>query len=147
MKIGELLRSIADVADEMEDDVATGHAEPEVPAEPVDVEIVDVEPEVQIEPEPVEVDMSTPTDAEATAPEGTATDNGIMVPPLQQKHELLKKATGLNNYSDTFADEEPKSTEEEAIDIIKKLAGIKDEGDPAEMPILSISHDFEPIDD
>jgi hypothetical protein len=44
-------------------------------------------------------------------------DNPVMVPPLQAKLELLKKATGVDNvYSNNGSDE---------LDDIKKLTGIK----------------------
>jgi hypothetical protein len=41
---------------------------------------------------------------------------GVMVPPLQQKLELLKKATGVDNVYDDDHDE---------LDDIKKLTGIQ----------------------
>jgi hypothetical protein len=44
-------------------------------------------------------------------------DNPVMIPPLQQKLELLKKATGVDNVYDS---EEP-----DELDDIKKLTGIK----------------------
>jgi len=48
---------------------------------------------------------------------GGDTDTTKMIPPLQQKLELLKKATGVDNVYDS---EEP-----DELDDIKKLTGIK----------------------
>ena len=42
---------------------------------------------------------------------------GVMIPPLQQKLELLKKATGVDNVYDVEGHDE--------LDDIKKLTGIK----------------------
>jgi hypothetical protein len=44
-------------------------------------------------------------------------DNPVMIPPLQQKLEILKKATGINNAFDNQGSDE--------LDDIKKLTGIK----------------------
>jgi hypothetical protein len=49
--------------------------------------------------------------------QGGDTDTTKMVPPLQAKLELLKKATGVDNVYDS---EEP-----DELDDIKKLTGIK----------------------
>ena len=51
-----------------------------------------------------------------TAPESNTTDElGTMVPPLQQKIELLKKSQGIDNIYDQQADE---------LDQVKKNAGL-----------------------
>jgi hypothetical protein len=50
-------------------------------------------------------------------PEPELDDKPVMVPPLQQKLELLKKASGVDNVYDS---EEP-----DELDDIKKLTGIK----------------------
>jgi hypothetical protein len=41
---------------------------------------------------------------------------GVMIPPLQQKLEILKKSVGMDNAMDSGSDE---------LDDIKKLTGIK----------------------
>jgi hypothetical protein len=43
--------------------------------------------------------------------------NGVMIPPLQQKLEILKKSAGIDNAFDNNGPEE--------LDDIKKLTGIK----------------------
>jgi hypothetical protein len=55
------------------------------------------------------------------APEPEMADEPLMVPPLQQKHELLKKVAGVNNTYDqeTASDQQP-----DDLDRMKKMAGI-----------------------
>ena len=55
------------------------------------------------------------------APEPEMADEPLMVPPLQQKHELLKKVAGVENAYDQEAgsDQEP-----DDLDRMKKMAGI-----------------------
>jgi hypothetical protein len=74
MKIGELLRQIADIADAQ--DVESGN----------DADTV-----------------TTPSDLNAQADEYGDSPDEVYVGPLQQKHELLKKATGVENNVDQFA--------------------------------------------
>jgi len=57
--------------------------------------------------EPVEVDNTDTADTET------------MVAPLQQKHELLKKAAGVDSYYDDEGAEES-----DPLDILKKNAGM-----------------------
>lgn len=57
---------------------------------------------------------------EPTEPE--LDDNPIMVPPLQQKVELLKKSVGVDNFFDK--DTEANSTQPTDLDRMKKMAGI-----------------------
>jgi len=45
---------------------------------------------------------------------------GVMVPPLQQKIELLKKVAGVDSMYDDSAEEQP----EDELSIIKRNAGI-----------------------
>lgn len=59
-------------------------------------------------------------------------DTGTMIPPLQQKMELHKKAHGLDNVYDQTNGEEP-----DELDVIKRNAGIAsittpDEDEPFE---------------
>jgi hypothetical protein len=55
------------------------------------------------------------------APEPEMADEPLMVPPLQQKHELLKKVAGVENAYDQEAgsDQQP-----DDLDRMKKMAGI-----------------------
>jgi len=64
-----------------------------------------------------------------------STETETMVPPLQQKHELLKMATGVENNVDDFADDECESEQDPDIDeleMIKKMAGIGQEQGPTD---------------
>jgi hypothetical protein len=59
------------------------------------------------------------------APEPELSDEPLMVPPLQQKHELLKKVAGVDN---TYGnDEEPEQGDE--LGRMRKMAGIVTAGD------------------
>jgi hypothetical protein len=59
------------------------------------------------------------------APEPELSDEPLMVPPLQQKHELLKKVAGVDN---TYGNgEEPKQGDE--LGRMRKMAGIVVAGD------------------
>ena len=64
------------------------------------------------------------------APEPEIADEPLMVPPLQQKHELLKKVAGVDNAYDQEAgcDQQP-----DDLDRIKKMAGIVIAGDENEV--------------
>jgi hypothetical protein len=59
-------------------------------------------------------------------PEQDTGDDGKMVPPLQQKHELLKKVAGVDNEYDREAEcgDQP-----DELDRMKKMAGIVIAGD------------------
>jgi hypothetical protein len=65
-------------------------------------------------------------------PENDTGDNDKMVPPLQQKHELLKKVAGVDNEYDRAeadcGDEEP-----DELNRMKKMAGIVIAGDENEI--------------
>jgi hypothetical protein len=59
------------------------------------------------------------------APEPELSDEPLMVPPLQQKHELLKKVAGVDN---TYGnDDQPEQGNE--LDRMRKMAGIVVAGD------------------
>jgi len=62
----------------------------------------------------------------AQAAEPELDDEPVMVPPLQQKHELLKKVAGVENAYDNEAgnDQQP-----DDLDRMKKMAGIVVAGD------------------
>lgn len=59
------------------------------------------------------------------APEQDTGDNDKMVPPLQQKHELLKKVAGVDNEYDREGGEQ----QPDELDRMKKMAGIVIAGD------------------
>jgi hypothetical protein len=59
------------------------------------------------------------------APEPELSDEPLMVPPLQQKHELLKKVAGVDN---TYGnDDQPQQGDE--LGRMRKMAGIVTAGD------------------
>jgi hypothetical protein len=64
------------------------------------------------------------------APEPELSDEPLMVPPLQQKHELLKKVAGVDNAYDQEAgsDQQP-----DDLARMKKMAGIVMAGDENEV--------------
>jgi len=78
-------------------------------------DIMDCENDSQDEPELLDVTTVTP---DLTPDNDDITDDNTMVPPLQQKHELLKKASGVNNNTEEF--EQP-DTE---MNMLKSLAGL-----------------------
>ena len=55
-------------------------------------------------------------------PEPEMADEPVMVPPLQQKHELLKKVAGVDNAYDQAGDTDSNNPDE--LDRMKKMAGI-----------------------
>ena len=77
MNVGEILRKVADIADEIEQTA-----------------------------QPEQAVAATITQAEVQVDNTDGTDPNVMVSPLQQEHELLKKATGVENNVDVFAAEE-----------------------------------------
>ena len=108
MKAAEILRKLADVIDQHS-------TEGDRPTNSV--------PHAELEP--IEVDNTDHT------------ETSVMVPPLQQKIELLKKATGVESHYD---DEEGCGCEEpDELEVIKQHAGIK----PV---VLQIASDDEPMD-
>lgn len=64
------------------------------------------------------------------APEPEMADQPLMVPPLQQKHELLKKVAGVDNAYDREAD---CAQQPDELDRMKKMAGIVMAGDENEI--------------
>lgn len=55
-------------------------------------------------------------------PEPDLEDEPIMVPPLQQKHELLKKVVGVDNAYDQEGNSDQENPDD--LDRMKKMAGI-----------------------
>ena len=93
MKVADLLRKLADVISAAESGEQVGHEE-HVPQNVNTVEL-----------EPVDADNDDHS------------DGNVFVPPLQQKLELLKKATGVDS---VYGNEE----DPDELDDIKKNAGI-----------------------
>ena len=126
MKIGEILRKIADAVD-AEEGITTQAADPRLQNQ---AELV------AIAQEPVEVVANV--EAEKPSPNGrTVSGNDkepeeLFLPPLQQKQELLKKAVGVENIYDDgrpgdASDENaeaPTPEEEDLLDKIKRMAGV-----------------------
>jgi hypothetical protein len=126
MKIGEILRKIADAVD-ADEGITTQAADPRLqnPAELV-----------AIAQEPVEVVANVETDK--PSPNGTTAagndrePDDLFIPPLQQKQELLKKAVGVENIYDDgrpgdASDENaeaPTPEEEDLLQRIKRMAGV-----------------------
>jgi hypothetical protein len=117
MKTAEILRSLANLID----------AEEQAAQQPV-------QPQVVVQPPPVVVNINnsekvTKSAATAEPAEEPVSDNlGVMVPPLQQKIELMKKSAGV----ESAYDQDP---EEDELDILKRQAGIialVDEDEPFE---------------
>jgi hypothetical protein len=126
MKIGEILRKIADAVD-AEEGITTQAADPRLQNQ---AELV------AIAQEPVEVVANA--EVEKPSPNGrTASGNDkepeeLFLPPLQQKQELLKKAVGVENIYDDgrpgdASDENaeaPTPEEEDLLQRIKRMAGV-----------------------
>jgi hypothetical protein len=126
MKIGEILRKIADAVD-AEEGITTQAADPRLQNQ---AELI------AIPQEPVEVVANA--EVEKPSPNGkTPAGNDkepeeLFIPPLQQKQELLKKAVGVENIYDDgrpgdASDENaeaPTPEEEDLLDKIKRMAGV-----------------------
>ena len=124
MQIADILRKIADIADQQQD-----------PGQP--------DEKIQNPAELGPIKTGLPVDN----PDNTdqAVDDKDMVPPLQLKLELLKRAVGVDNiYDDERADEthDTADTGADELDIIKKNAGIAPQA-----VIISAAGDDDPFDD
>jgi len=62
-------------------------------------------------------------------PEQDTGDDDKMIPPLQQKHELLKKVAGVDNEYDRESAVDCDGAEPDELDRMKKMAGIMIAGD------------------
>ena len=126
MKIGEILRKIADAVD-AEEGITTQAADPRLQNQ---AELV------AIAQEPVEVVANA--EVEKPSPNGTTASGNdrepeeLFIPPLQQKQELLKKAVGVENIYDDGRPgdagdenaEAPTPEEEDLLQRIKRMAGV-----------------------
>jgi len=120
MKVGEILRQVADQIDAKEAEVSADklmrqshEMAQQANAMAQNAANQAMDQSVDLAPEPEEVDVENID----------CTDTETMVPPLQQKHELLKKATGVENNVDDFADE-CECGEVDELEMMKKMAGI-----------------------
>lgn len=126
MQIGEILRKLADIVDKSSD-----------PGQPDD-RIVNA---ARMEPiDDGQLPVEQPHNQDAA-------DDDTMVPPLQLKLELLKRAVGVDNiYDEDRADETddaPQAGEDiDELEIIKKNAGLN----PSAV-VISAAGDDEPLDD
>lgn len=128
MKVADVLRKLADIVDQQDN-----------PARPDD--------KVQNPAELAEVPAG-PYGDEVDAPENqdSGADDDLMVPPLQLKLELLKRAVDVDNiYDDQRADEVHNDTQEDPLAAIKRNAGI-DSGAMTAI-IHGIAGEDEPLDD
>jgi len=119
MKVGEILRDLADAIDSATAkksaeakvlQAQTAGEEANAMAQQVADDAMAQAVVLAPEPEAVEVDNTDNTSKET------------MIPPLQQKHELLKLAGGIDNNVDTFDQGCEDGIDELAM--IKNLAGI-----------------------
>lgn len=146
MKIGDILRKIADAVDSNEEQQANAQAsqaalqQQEIEQAKSDgqelatgqiAQVVDAANRMQqaAELQRSEQEMNAAIQApavnshELTPADNTDdTDDEMMIAPLQQKHELLKKATDTSNDVDKFDDGMNDSDDE--LNMLKKMAGI-----------------------
>lgn len=106
MNIAEILRSLADIVDRAND-----------PAEPDDR----IQNPARLSPTAAGQEVSAPCNQDA------GEDDAVMVPPLQLKTELLKRAVGVDNIYDPGeprADQTHDGQGDEEIMMLRKNAGI-----------------------
>jgi hypothetical protein len=124
MKMSEILRKLADIADRQED-----------PGRPDDR----IQNAAELGAVPGGMHVDSPHNADAGA------DDEVMVPPLQLKLELLKRAVGVDNiYDDERADEVHDVDEPDPLAAIRRNAGIDSGGITA--VIHGIAGEDEPLD-
>jgi hypothetical protein len=105
MNIAEILRKVADMVDQAQD-----------PGRPDD--------QIQNPAELSAVSVGEPVDAPCNQDAGA--DDAVMIPPLQLKTELLKKAVGVDS---VFDPGEPRAdqahdNQPDELDIIRRHAGV-----------------------
>jgi hypothetical protein len=106
MNIAEILRSLADIVDR-----ANSPAEPDA----------QIQNPARLSPTAAGVEIAAPDNQDAGA------DDAVMVPPLQLKTELLKRAVGVDNIYDPGeprADEAHDSGADHEIQHIRRMAGV-----------------------
>jgi len=131
MQVSEILRKVADIVDAQE---ATTSAETK--AEQAKATADEAQAMAQAAAE--EAQAMTPdtfTDLEQVSVDNSdGTSPETMVPPLQQKHELLKKATGVENNVNSFSNDDE-------IAILKNLAGVNEPS-----PELNVADSISPVE-
>ena len=105
MNIAEILRKMADIVDQAQD-----------PGRPDD----SIQNPAQLSPTAVGAPVDNPDNADA------GEDDPVMIPPLQLKTELLKKAVGVDS---VFDPGEPRADEahdnqHDELEIIRRHAGV-----------------------
>jgi hypothetical protein len=126
MKVADVLRKLADIVDQQDN-----------PARP----------DEQIQnPAELEQVPAGPYGAEIDAPDNQdcGADDEVMVPPLQLKLELLKRAVDVDNIYDDQRADEVHDNEEDPLAAIRRNAGI-DSGAMTAI-IHGIAGDDEPLD-
>lgn len=105
MKIADVLRQLADTIDQ--------HENPATPDEKI-------QNPAELNPVPVGQPVDTVSDT------STESNDNVMIPPLQLKTELLKRAVGVDNvYDDGGArEDQAQDNSESDIQVLKKHAGI-----------------------
>jgi len=116
MKVGEVLRGLADKIDAKE---AQQSAESLIQQSNLMAQQANAMAQNTVQSAMAKTVILAPEQEEVEVDNTDCTDVETMVPPLQQKHELLKKATGVENNVSEFAKEE-----DNEITIMKKMAGI-----------------------
>jgi hypothetical protein len=127
MNIADILRKVADLADQQ--------ANPAIP----DDQIVNPAELAEVPAGPYGDEVETPDNADLGA------EDDVMVPPLQLKLELLKRAVNVNNIYDDQRADEVTSNDEDPLAAIKRNAGISSGGMTA--VIHGIAGADEPLDD
>ena len=128
MNIADILRKIADIAEKQSD-----------PGRPDD--------KIQNPAELKELPTAPYGGNEVEAPDNAdaGADDEVMVPPLQLKIELLKRAVDVDNIYDDQRADQVHSNQEDPLAAIKRNAGI-DSGDMTAI-IHGIAGEDEPLDD
>jgi len=125
MKVGEILRNLADAIDTAS---ATKSAEEMMAQAQQAGEEANALAQQAAQEAMAQVVDQAPEPEEVYVDNGDGTDTGTMVPPLQQKHELLKQAGDIPNNVDFFAQQGEECCDEpDELALIKSLAGIGDE--------------------
>jgi hypothetical protein len=127
MNIADILRKVADLADQQAN-----------PARP-DEQIVNPAELAEVPAGPYGDEVETPDNADLGA------EDDVMVPPLQLKLELLKRAVNVNNIYDDQRADEVTSNDEDPLAAIKRNAGISSGGMTA--VVHGIAGADEPLDD
>ena len=127
MNIADILRKVADLADQQ--------ANPAVP----DDQIVNPAELAEVPAGPYGDEVETPDNADAGA------EDDVMVPPLQLKLELLKRAVDVDNIYDDQRADEVHGNSEDPLAAIRRNAGIGASGMTA--VIHGIAGADEPLDD